>query len=228
MLRCRNHIVIALANLVWILLVHEVTAAQSFSFGVKGGMGLTNTVDVSFNYTSADKRYTVGPTVEIGLPLSFAVEVSALYRRTGYDTADGLYNMFTDQRVRANSWEFPITLKYYIPLKHFPVKLHMSGGYVLRNLSGASNVIHSYGYDYQTGAPYDNTYHGATTYLPWVNPTHGVTAGGGLRLNMGFLRISPEIRYTRWSGVPFQQAGPYGSFAQSTQNQLDLLVGLTF
>ena len=108
------------------------------------------------------------------------------------------------------------------------VKLHVSGGYVLRNLSGITDVIRDFGSDYLTGAPYDKTYNGDPSYFLRDNPTHGVTAGGGLRFRVGFLRVSPEIRYTRWSGSSFQEAGSFGSFVQSKQNQLDLLVGLTF
>ena len=132
MLSRPNHVAITLTGLVWILFVREITAGQLFSFGVKASIGLTNTVDVSYGNTSADKRYTVGPTIEVGLPFSFAVEVSALYRRTGFDTSTGLANNFSQRRVRANSWEIPILVKYYIPLEHSPLRLHLSAGYALR------------------------------------------------------------------------------------------------
>jgi hypothetical protein len=223
----RNHIRIALANLVFIIFVREAIAAQSFSFGFKAGIGLTNTVDANYGDLSADRRYTIGPTAEVRLPHSFAVEASALYRRTGYDTGASLLDMFAFTKVRANSWEIPIVVKYHLRLKHSPVKFHVSCGYALRHLSGVSEVVHEFGRD-PTGNTYDRTYNLSTTYLLFNNPTNGITAGGGLSFRMGFLRVSPEIHYTRWTGRPFLDAGSHGSFAQSAQNQLDLLVGLTF
>jgi hypothetical protein len=60
------------------------------------------------------------------------------------------------------------------------------------------------------------------------NPTHGIAAAGGLRLNFGALHIAPEIRYTRWIGRPFDEQGSQGFFVQSARNQVDFLIGVRF
>jgi hypothetical protein len=52
---------------------------------------------------------------------------------------------------------------------------------------------------------------------------HGFTVGGGVEFKAFRLRISPELRYTRWGG----DSNVLG-FAKSDQNQAQLLVGLTF
>src|ERR1700687_3368158 len=87
---------------------------QSFSVGVKGGIRATD--DLSGDATSESKRYVVGPAVEIALPLNLGIEFDALYRRGGYRSSFGNFaGSFTD-RERANSWEFPILLKYRVPV----------------------------------------------------------------------------------------------------------------
>jgi hypothetical protein len=201
--------------------------AQLFSVGLKGGIPLTDAVDGSYGVQSKMKRYVVGPMVEIKLPFSFALEADALYRRTGYNsTFSGLQSTGMEQ-LRANSWEFPLLAKYYFTPRA-PLRLYVSGGYVARRLSGIDAVIHSFGTDVGTGLPFDITYNPVTTYLLQDNPTHGVAIGGGARLHAGFLRISPEIRYTHWGGAPFNTQGSRGYFVTSTENQLDVLIGLSF
>src|ERR1700736_4945450 len=65
--------------------------AQSFSFGVKGGVPLPDAFWAgrdSRSYSSVPRRYTAGPTVEIGLPVfRLSVEADALYRRIGWDAS---------------------------------------------------------------------------------------------------------------------------------------------
>ncbi len=63
-------------------------AEHIFSFGIKGGVPLTDAftdtttrgVDVITHTFSNTKNYVIGPTVELSLPFGFAVEADALYR----------------------------------------------------------------------------------------------------------------------------------------------------
>lgn len=208
------------------LLVIGALGAQSFSLGVKGGIPLTDAVEGSFAVRSEAKPYTVGPTVEIGLPGPFAFEVDALYRRTGYSSTNTAFGITNVTQVRANSWEFPLLAKYYFSRGGFLARPYLSGGYVVRSLTGAEAVFHNFGTNPITGAPIDSTFRGAEPLAD--NPTHGAVVGAGVRLNAGLLRIAPEVRYTRWSGRPLDDQGSRGFFARSTQNQVDLLLGLTF
>src|SRR5207248_1068448 len=97
--------------------------AQSFSFGIKGGVPFTSAVE-GIGPSPAAKRYTVGPMVEIGLPFSFAFEADGLYRRTGYDAIAGNLGTVSNSRVRANSWEFPLLAKSYSGPKVLPAKIY--------------------------------------------------------------------------------------------------------
>jgi hypothetical protein len=202
--------------------------AQPLSFGVKAGVPFNDAVEGSFGLHSEERRYTIGPTVELRLPFSFAAEVSALYKRTGYSTTDSAFGVTTNTRVRANSWEFPILLKYYVPGSELPLKPFIEGGYVVRRLFGVDGVASSFGVDSIAGISVNNTLTLNNSFLTRDNPTSGVTAGGGLRISLGPLRLSPEVRYTRWIGRAFDEQGSRGFFVQSQQNQAEFLLGVSF
>jgi hypothetical protein len=97
---------------------------------------------------------------------------------------------FLDLLWRDNSWEFPLLLKYRLPLRlrHFGPSVPLS-----------------------------------------YSPSVGFVAGGGLQFNLGHLRLAPQIRYTRWATAPV--GGVYYSFGStysSNQNQLEVLVGISW
>ena len=50
----------------------------------------------------------------------------------------------------------------------------------------------------------------------------------GIAKRVGPLRIAPEIRYTRWNSPAVNEYGSHGFSIQSTQNQVELLVGISF
>jgi hypothetical protein len=61
------------------------------------------------------------------------------------------------------------------------------------------------------------------------SPSVGFVAGGGLQFNLGRLRLAPQVRYTRWATAPV--GGLYfslGSTYSSNQNQVDVLVGISW
>jgi hypothetical protein len=95
-------------------------------------------------------------------------------------------------------------------------------------VSGLEEVLHIVGVDFQTGAPFETTVEGNTRFLLRENPSHGLTVGGGVRLHAGSLSITPELRYTGWTGRPFEDQGSRGFFVESIRHQLDLLVTISF
>jgi hypothetical protein len=211
-----------------IVLINSELQAQPVSFGVKGGVALTPAVESNGPAPGA-KRYTVGPTIEIALPLSFAFEGDAIYRRTGYDAITEGLGTLSNTRLRANSWEFPLLGKYYFGRRIVPVRFYATGGYVLRHMSGFDISIHTYGADPFTGMPIDfSTHRVPTQYYVRNNPTNGFVAGGGARLRTGHFAVALEVRYSRWVGMAFDQFGSHGFFVQSLENQADVLVGITF
>ncbi len=179
--------------------------------------------DVSGTLTSESKRYIVGPKVEIRLPLRLSFEFDALYRRfgfTGYE-ASCCGNSIT--RERANSWEFPMILKYRIPV--VPGHPFVGVGYAPRTVhgtdvsSGAGNL----------GVPLPPVYffnqHSETSY----SVTQGVVISAGLNFGAGHVRFSPELRYEHWNAPFLNEFGGDGSFRfLSTQNEVLVLLGVSW
>jgi hypothetical protein len=58
--------------------------------------------------------------------------------------------------------------------------------------------------------------------------THGVVAGGGIAIPAGRVEFSPELRYTHWNREAVSGSFPDGGSYASSQDQLDVLVGISF
>lgn len=69
---------------------------QSVAIGAVGGLRPTD--DFQYAATSESRPYVVGPSVEVTLPLGFAVGFEALYQRQGYSTAGG--NVLASTSIR--------------------------------------------------------------------------------------------------------------------------------
>lgn len=202
-----------------------VCFGQTFSVGALGGLRGTDDLS-SGGATSVSKRYVAGPSLEVGLPLGLAIEADGLYRRMGFQTqaSSGPYSTFATEN--ANVWEVPILLKWRVPSR--AVKPFVEAGYAPRIVAG-SIVRHTTGvYPIAPGETFSGY------YATWSND-NGFVAGGGMEFALGRLRLSPTLRYTRWSGNMIY--GAYGGTHElfynvpswtSTQNQVDVLLGIAW
>lgn len=97
------------------------------------------------------------------------------------------------------SWEFPILAKYRVPVRGRVAPFLVGGGSFERNeLLRAAQV-----------GP-------ATT-------TTGFVAGGGMEARVRWLRLSPEVRYTHWTGdFGFRGAN------LTHRDEVEFLVGVAF
>ena len=191
--------------------------AQSISVGVTGGGRVTD--DVAYSAVPESRRYVVGPMVELGLPFGLAVEVDALYHRQGYQVSNGNFAGFVVQSERGNSWEFPVLLKYKLPVAK--INPFAEVGLAPRVISG--NIAES-------GASINVTTGVSTPFSDTVktnfDASYGFVAGGGVQFDIGRLRLSPEVRYTHWMSTPIYGYFGDGPSYSSTQNQADVLVGI--
>lgn len=163
-------------------------AASPIVFGGRGGASLLN--DTTSNLlnragaSAADRNYIIGPTLGVRLPLGFSVEGDALFsRRT---LSFGQIPIVGSLGTHADSWEFPVMLKYSIGRGTIaPV---LGAGVTVRHLNNFGN---------------------ASTFLLSSSTTSnnvGFVAGGGFRFRAGPLNITPEVRYVRWNGGGFAQS----------------------
>ncbi len=205
-----------------LLLTVQACLGQSLSLGVKAGGRLTDDMSSIGAATSESKRYIVGPTLELGLPLGLSVEVDALYQRQGYQSGFSSFAGSSTDWVRANAWEVPVLAKYRLPVPFF--KPYVEAGIAPRLMSGASiSSIYS-SVDIPTGAVTYGQSHGAAN---WPNSV-GTVLGAGVQFGFRSLRLAPEVRYTRWNSTPINESGPYGYSFHSAQNQVDLLLGISW
>jgi len=115
-----------------LLTVASSAFAQGISVGIKAGVPLTDVVDTNpagisnLPFQAQTRRYTMGPVVDIGLPLGFGVEFGAMYKRfdqksaavtiTGFTPTEEI-NIPIEQRADisavGHSWEFPAAVQYH-------------------------------------------------------------------------------------------------------------------
>jgi hypothetical protein len=157
--------------------------------------------------------------IELGLPYGFALEFDALYHRNGYLIANGNFAGSVIESERANSWEFPILLKYKLPLPG--VKPFVEVGLAPRSISG---TISESGVNVNLLTGQQTPFSGSSK-TAWSNSVAVVT-GVGVQFGMGRLRLSPEARYTHWTSTPISGTFGDGPSFYSTQEQVDILIGI--
>jgi hypothetical protein len=210
-------------------------SGQHLAVGVKGGVPLVDAFEQNtppsltlnptffFHYTFDTKRYTVGPAVDVSLPLKLRFEADALYTRLDYDSTVMGIDTLTRSATRANSWQFPLLLKKEIPVER--VQPFGDIGYALRHVSGTSHIV-----NIVLPPPFtiSQTADSPELVNTWVN---GFVVGGGVAFQAGPLKFSPEVRYTRWADPNFRcppnPASCNGSFL-SNLDQADFLLGIAW
>ena len=194
------------------LLLSVPASGGLFSYGLEIGTPLTDVTQTTtlagINYLRNSTLFTIGPSLQVNLPAGYTVEVEALYRPVAYQiatTASLPYNsVVSTGNVSASQFRFPVLVQ-----KHFgklPIlKPYGEAGLSfdhLANLSQAVKLLTS-----QPGAI--------------VQTTHaGLVLGFGVDVKVPFVKISPEIRYTRQFSSDFQGI--------SELNQAEVLIGIRF
>lgn len=186
-------------------------SAEALSVGLLGGAPFTDVVNATnqnnFAFVSKSTNFTIGPTLQVDLPLSLRVEVDALYRPYSFTGTSTIPAPFATSvapvNVSGSQWRFPVLAAYRFkaPLVKPFVEAGLSFDH-LANLSAAAKQITS----------------GAGTL---VQQSHaGVVLGAGVDVKVPFIRISGELRYTHQGSADFTSI--------SNLNQAEILVGVHF
>ncbi len=193
-------------------------SAQPFYVGVKGGVLLSSSTD-TFRTTGRQgqtdtslelHRYSVGPSFEIALPARLRLETGLLYRNFDASQVTLLGDAFrTFTSLSDKRWEIPLAMR----------REFSSGG--VRPFAGAGGVwmralrdVSVLTVDNLSQPPIQTSgkYSTSDDLFGWTG-----SAGVRFRLPMG-LKITPEIRYTRWTAKRWLPS----------QNQVDLFLGIGF
>jgi opacity protein-like surface antigen len=179
---------------------------------VRGGVPLNDFFNAASNpsatFQSSSGRFILGPSIEVHFPAGFGIEADALYKHFNYNAFTNPVPALTSINSKAsNSWEFPLLVKYKV--KGSVIRPFLDAGVAFDHWSGFREITNAVGLT-KTNVSGTNT---------------GVVLGGGLEFHVPFVRISPEIRYTRWSA---NNLSDFGGILQSNHNQAEFLIGLTF
>lgn len=198
--------------------------SQKVTLGFIGGVPITDWFNINGSnlsvlpqsgpYSSADIRYTFGPSAEFHFG-HVVFEIDGLYKRINYATSSPLtMGGYYTENVKANWWEVPGLFKFNMHLGH--VRPFFEAGAVMRHISTIQNVDNSP--DLYAALRDDNApeLHNRNSY--------GGVAGIGITFKWHHFSFSPEVRYTRWANEAFQ----YGDLLRTNLDQGDFLMGVHF
>ena len=199
---------------------------QSFSFGIKGGIPLTEALSIGENGGSVATRcWALGPTVELGLPANVSIGFDALYRSYSFSYQT---SSWIGENSTTGHWEFPLCLKYRFG-KHL-LQPFVEAGVAFDRAHTTGTVGCTLNVCPMILLPGEGPFESSQWGL-------GALVGGGVEVKVLVLRIAPEIPYTRWQKGAFSSGSTTSgsaisgfTFAPPTgqPNQVEVLVGIRF
>ena len=145
--------------------------AQHLSYGIKAGAPITDVVEGKGNVAASTTRLTIGPMLDIRLPLGLGIEVDALYKRFSASTVAGNPSVLGTSSGSAGSWDFPILGKYRMP--GIVARPYVEAGVTFNKLGDIAAFK--------------------------LENRKGFVMGVGLDVGLAKVHIAPEIRYTRYN-----------------------------
>ncbi len=168
-------------------------SAQNIGYGVRGGVPLSDFLKAESKTGTLTNVLKGRGNVIIGPMLDIRLPFGL-----GIEL-DALYRRWNAEGVTstgsASTWEFPLYGKIRTP--GIAVRPYVGAGINFQRLGDVGKFL--------GGTAVDSN-------------RRGFLGAGGLELKVPYVRISPEVRFTRWTN-----SGPIRS-----TNQIDFLVGFTF
>ncbi len=159
---------------------------QVLRFGVTGGQALTNDYATGYSFNPMDgaleanrplrfKHFILGPTVELSLTPSFAIEVNGLFRTLRQDSSNSI------------TWEFPVLAKYR--LKTGFVQPFLEAGPEFRTTDSVKPGLSHFGITAGAGVEFQT---GRWRFAPVIRYTRW-GEGSGDRGSLSFKRDQIEV-----------------------------------
>jgi hypothetical protein len=179
--------------------------AQQVSAGIRIGGTFTdefrNTRGLP-TYTAVSERFLIGPSLRVRTHSGAGFEIAAVHKNFSYRYAFGRGGLGrTDYDATASMWQFPLLAQY--GHRFGPVLPYLSVGPSLRMIGSAKAKGETC-----TSLPSVSCTPFSQSDVPEVDSgaTLGFVAGGGMEIPFAFLRLSPELRFTRWHRSPFKDS----------------------
>jgi len=167
-------------------------------------------------------KIALGPSLEFRLTRKFTLCGEFLYHRVNYTktatVTDGSDTTAITEQTRATFWDAPVMLRYgSLSESGIRSKLYFAGGGAVRNVSHIQTSN-------QTTFPDGATASNSTPAVASARNLPGAVLGVGLRLVDDFnIKLSPELRFTRWLGATFASDS-----TRTRKDELVVGVALTF
>src|SRR5438067_2783441 len=169
------------------LLVSSPLLAEGVSLGLRAGIPIEPALTSNGPQRVSDRRFTIGPLIEIHLWHGAGVAADFLLSRTDLASSPA-----GSARAKLWRWDAPISLIYRFRTAPGPfVRAGVSFNRVF-DVSGAIECARG---------PFGEQFYcleGSSLAELRHRGTSGFVAGGGLQLKLGTLRLEPEVRLTRW------------------------------
>lgn len=189
---------------------------------------VTDSRDWKISTVSKASLMGIGPSLEITLGRGFMLSAELLHHGMGYvktteifdgsgTTSDDLEHTATET-TKASYWDIPLTVRFHPRgIGRFSTAYFSAGG----TLRHARNVRTT---NDDVSATTDTTSSNQVPAALSAGNLAGATVGFGIRLVDDFnIKITPEVRYTRWFGTTFSSDS-----TQSRRGQLEVGLALTF
>lgn len=194
------------------LLLSPTLLAQTFSFGVRVGLPITDLFSVDRSRQTATQRYTIGPAIESNLWRGGAIGADFLFQSATLSAAAS--------STTVKRWELPITLVYRF--RSLPARPFIRAGISLNRVFDTGAAVE---YAHSSFGEQFYCLNGSSLVELRHRSTYGPVAGGGLQFRFKRMRLEAEARLTRWVDRNF---GVQDSPVQSNLRQFEILVGATF
>jgi hypothetical protein len=206
-IHCRS--LLLLAALAWL----PTASGQTWSAGVTaGGLPFNDFGKGATGYTTTPSRLLIGPTLRLRLSSGVGFEAGALRKSVTFDYIFGVNISYSEYHMQSAAWQFPLLFHY--GRSAGPVTPYFNAGMSLRRITGVNQKGQNC-----TQLPTVVCTPFERTEAPELDnaTSGGVVIGGGLEFGVSFLRLSPEVRFTRWLSRPF-------SAPLASENQVEVLV----
>jgi len=208
---------------------------RSFSTMDNGTLLKTTTatsVNYDWNYSTTDYAFVLGGGLTLERQISNRTMVTAdlLFTRLRYDqttnkywgsddpttAADERSHQLTTETTKARLFDLPVLIQRNVRQTGILSHLYLAGGATGRMISSvhsATNIV------YADGTKGNNTIPAPIARRVLV----GGTVGVGLRFIDEFhIKVTPEVRYTRWNGMSMNHES-----TRSPRNQLEVGIGFS-
>lgn len=178
------------------------------------------------------RRFAWGPTLQLNFTPKIGLTLELMTKTVEFQTsiiidetdAASINSVFVSselERTEARYWDFPVLLRYYLNAPGDGPRGYFTGGVTFRNVGSLKGAL-------ETVSPADLENGTSDTVDITPEPANKTALGSALGIGIQLtddvgVKLEIEARFTRWLQRSFATG-----FANSNQNQAEVMIGFTF